>query len=537
MRTRALVSWLRSIVDSLRSTPRRVWWTSFVLVSLLTGLWAVADPLFAGPDEPAHVVRAVAVSHGELTGKQPTRPLDNKQFRTVKRFTLDVRVPEIFGSVGAVPCFAHHGDLLPPCLQFRGSTEDADLPTYAARNPPAYYAVVGIASWVHRAGAPTVYLMRLLTALITSVFVATAISALRRSAAPRLVAVGLVIAITPVVLFISGTVNPNAPEIASAISLWVCGLVLMTRAETRVDNRLVTAVGISACVLTLSRQVGPLWLGVIALVLAGVAGREALRNLARSTWVRAWAVVVAVATIAQLTWNGTVHAVDPTRVEHTAFHGPLLDAVEDSAGGVFLSYREMIDSFGWLDTRAPFLTLVFWTACIGFLLFVALAWVRRRHVVALLALVAATVVLPVVMEATFYRHVGTIWQGRYSLPLAVGVPILAAACLATTERGRQLATPRLLWTVGIALGVGHVLAFGNNLRRYTSGYSREIQYWKAPQWLPPGASPLLLTIAYVAVVIAFLAWVLAAAPGSPARDTAAEPGREADVGAAELQRT
>jgi hypothetical protein len=518
VRTGSVVSWFRRILEGLSSTPGRVWFTSFVLVTLLCVLWAVADPLFAGPDEPAHVIKAVAVDHGQLTGKQLTQPLDSKQFQTVEQVTFDVRVPEIFGSVGVVPCFAHHGDLLPPCLKFRGSTQDADVPTYTARNPPAYYAVVGLASRVHRAGAATVYLMRFITAAITGAFVATAITALRRSAAPRLVAVGLVVAVTPVVLFLSGTVNPNAPEIASAIALWVCGLALVSRAAERVDNRLVTATGISAGVLTLCRQVGPLWLGLIALIIAGVANRDALRNLARSSWVRLWAVVVAAAAVAQLTWDGVVQPVEATRVEHSLFHGPTLDVVEDSAGGLWVSYRELIDTYGWLDTRAPRLTLLFWTAAIALLLFVAIAWATRRQVVALGALLAAIVVVPIVLEATFYRHAGTLWQGRYNLALAVGVPILAASCLATTERGRQLASPRLVWTVGIALGVGHVLAFANDLRRYTAGYSREIQYWKAPQWLPPLMTPLLLTIVYSAVIVAFVWWVLVAVP------TAAERG-------------
>jgi hypothetical protein len=505
------------MVNGLRSSPRRVWWTSFVLVTLLIGLWSIADPLFAGPDEPAHVVRAVAVSHGQLTGRHPTQPLDDKQLRTVKGATLNVRVPAIFGSV-VVPCYAHHGDLLPPCLKFRGSTEDTEVPTYTARNPPAYYSVVGIVSWVHRAGAATVYLMRLITAVIAGALIATAITALRRFAAPGLVAVGLVVAITPVVLFIAGTVNPNATEIAAAIALWVCGLALVTTATERVDRRLVAATGIAAGVLTLSRQVGPLWLGLITLIIAGVAEREALRNLARSSSARVWAVVVAGATTFQLIWDGTVQPLEVTRVHNRGVHGSLVDAVEYSAGGVFVSLREMVDTFGWRDTRAPILTLVFWAVVTGLLVLVAVAWVRRRQVVVLGTLVVATVVVPIVMQATFYRHAGTIWQGRYTLPLAVGIPILAAACLATTPRGRQLVTPRLLWTVGIVIGAGHVLAFTSNLRRYTAGYSRELQYWLAPQWHPLGLPPILLTIAYVAVVVAFIAWVLGAAPAEAARD-------------------
>ncbi len=44
---------LRLTVDALGSSARRVWWTSFVLVILLSGLWGIANPPFAAPDEPA----------------------------------------------------------------------------------------------------------------------------------------------------------------------------------------------------------------------------------------------------------------------------------------------------------------------------------------------------------------------------------------------------------------------------------------------------------------------------------------------------
>jgi hypothetical protein len=136
----------------------------------------------------------------------------------------------------------------------------------------------------------------------------------------------------------------------------------------------------------------------------------------------------------------------------------------------------------------------------------------------LLALLAATIAVPVVIESTAYRNAGGVtWQGRYTLPLAVGIPILAAIALASTERGRQLVTPRLLVTLGVIVGVGHSIAFAQNLRRYTVGYDGELQFWKHPQWTPP-LSPLLLTIAYAVVISAFVVWLLAAAgkpDGSP----------------------
>ena len=130
----------------------------------------------------------------------------------------------------------------------------------------------------------------------------------------------------------------------------------------------------------------------------------------------------------------------------------------------------------------------------------------------LLALVAAVIVVPIVIEGATYNEGGGVnWQGRYTLPLAVGVPILAAVALGTTERGRQLVTSRFMLGVGVVVGVGQLLAFAQNLRRYTVGYHGDLQYWKDPLWSPP-VPALVLTIAFGIAASAFLWWLLAVVP-------------------------
>jgi hypothetical protein len=149
-------------------------------------LWGLADPLFAGPDEPAHVIRAVGLDHGQLIGREASVRL--RQESSIKGGNLVVRAPAIYRSVGT-PCFAFQPDVTAACLQFAGSSRDADVVTSAGRHPPAYYAVVGLMSLVYRPGSGTVYLMRLITALLTGAFIATAVTALLRTAMPRLLAV------------------------------------------------------------------------------------------------------------------------------------------------------------------------------------------------------------------------------------------------------------------------------------------------------------------------------------------------------------
>jgi hypothetical protein len=516
MPVRRVASWFSSAVERLPSSPRRVWWTTFVLVTVLSGLWGIANPPFAAPDEPAHVKRAVALDHGELTGKTASPRLLRKLGGD--RSNLVVRVPEVY--VTAEPaCFAFKPDASAACIRFGGSTRDIETVTTAGRHPPAYYAVVGLASVVHKPGSGTLYLMRLIGAAITGAFIATAMNALQRTATPRLVATGLLVAITPMVLFVSSAVTPSVPEIAAALALWVCGLVLVSQANERVDKRLVTAVGISASVLALSRQLSPLWLGLIALTMLVFATPGSIRNLARSSLARLWGVVVAACALAQIGWVLVVKPLDATLLGRKEVDVPSSEIVRASFGATFGRYREMIGLFGWLDTPSPALTYLLWTVALAVLFLLAVMVARRRRVLLLLGLVIATIGVPVALEIPAYRDVGAVfWQGRYTLPLAVGIPILAAMCIASTKRGRQLADGRLSWAIGGIVVIGSTLAFAQNLRRYTVGYNGDVWYWLRPQWSPP-ASPVLLTIGYVIAIVAFVAWTLVF---SAAREAAPE---------------
>lgn len=527
MRAARVRSRLRSLAGGLTASSRRVWWTSFLIVTMLAGMWALANPPFAGPDEPVHVIRAHALAHGQLTGDEPSARLRRELRRMGEgRRLLVVRAPGIYKSAESSLCFPFQSNVSASCLSFEGSRQDIDIPIYTARHPPAYYAVVGVVSWFHRAGSGTVYLMRFVGALITGAFVATAITALRRSATPKLIAAGLLLAFTPMVLFLGGIVNPSVTEVAASLALWVAGLVLVTGSDERVDKRLVTAAGIAGCVLALSRQLGPLWLALIALTILGMANRRRLGNLTRSNWARLWAGLIAASALVQVAWDAGVKPLEVTASGQRAqFDTP--EILRNTFGASFAHVREMIGQFGWLDTPSPALTWVPWIAAVGFIFFLAVMWGRRRDVAILIGLLAATIVVPALIESTQYGNAGgSIWQGRYTLPLAFGIPILATFALGSTEGARQLPTTRLLYAIGIVVGIAHVLAFVQNLRRYTVGYDGEIQYWRHPEWSPP-VSPLLLTVGYTIVIIGFVWFVFAATRGRAERtDGSAAVGME-----------
>ena len=149
MRSGRILSSLRSMVDGLRSNNRRVWWTSFVLVTLLCGLWAFANPLLAGPDEPSHVLRAVAIDRGQLTGRSLT-PAFREQFKHDRLDYLLVRVPAVLAATRRA---ASRGSATGPreSLRFTNSTREVEGDLRGA-HPPAYYAIVGVASRITHPG-------------------------------------------------------------------------------------------------------------------------------------------------------------------------------------------------------------------------------------------------------------------------------------------------------------------------------------------------------------------------------------------------
>src|SRR5262249_3464742 len=183
------------------------------------------------------------------------------------------------------------------------------------------------------------------------------------------------------------------------------GLVLVSQAPERVDGRLVTAAGIAGCVLALSRQLGPLWIALIAITVAVFGGWDAIRALARSNRARIWAALIAVLSVAQIGWNVVVSLGYP-RYPNAPKNIPTSDIGRITVGALFDRYRQMIGIFGWLDTPSPALTYVIWTAGIGFLVLLALTWATRRRLTALLVVVALTVVLPLVLESAAYGDAG-----------------------------------------------------------------------------------------------------------------------------------
>jgi hypothetical protein len=479
----------------LFARPWRVFVVVLVLAFLNMAVWSLATPFFASPDEPAQVARAVALDHGQLIGKT---------VKNAGNAITHVTIPKVY-AVGTTygGCFTFKDTVPASCAKhLTQSKKEVRAVTYVGRYPPLYYAIVGLPS-LFTASSDGLYAMRLTSALLNAVFLALGAFSIAAWSRSRFLLVGLLVAATPMTFFLGSVVNPSGLEITSAICLWCAGLVLALERADKPPPGLVAVVTVSAIVLLLSRALSPLWVVCILLLLALLAGWRGLGALARARCVR-WAVVPVVPAAAfAVGWIVVAHALDllPVGVKAKGAGTPLAaNILGDTATWV----QQMVGIFGWLDTLSPLLTYLFWYAAVGLFILLALACARRRHVAALVLLIVVVVIAPVTISYGQAHRLGIIWQARYIMPMAVGVPLMAVALVERSAALRQVGT-RVATVVCTLLGIAAFAAFAEALRRYVTGVKGPIDYLQGA-WQPPFGATTLTVAAFV--LIALLAFFI-----------------------------
>jgi hypothetical protein len=503
---------LPSIFSALGPSRRAQWWVSFVLFTLLATAWVFANPLFSGPDEPEHLRRAYSVVHGEIVGESRRGVPDHIRF---------IDVPRAFTRTPV--CFAFQPNITAACeIDIdRGAKGSVEVPQSTGRYPPTPFAVFGVPTLLWSSKV-SVYLARMVGAALCGALFASALLSMRDTRVPWLATTGLAFALTPMVIFVASILNPSSLEIAGGVGVWASGVVLISKArDDIVDGRIVARAAIAAAVLVLARPLGMLWLGLAGCVLLLTCTWPAIRRLLRARVVQLWAGVVAVCTVFELLWItifDSLGSKEPPGESAKGFSN--LEVLKLTFGATDKSYTEMIGVFGWLDTAAPTLTVVLWTAALGVLVALGVGLGRRRWVAAIAVLLGLIIVVPAVLEFIEARRFGFGWQGRYTLPFAVGLPILCGFTLAQGP-ARLFQRRRLVIVFAIAFVVAHFVAFAHNLRRYTVGTNGPLTFWYDADWSPPVPSSFLL-VAYAIVLVALVFWLWGdwAADASPTREEA-----------------
>jgi hypothetical protein len=223
--------------------------------------------------------------------------------------------------------------------------------------------------------------------------------------------------------------------------LWAAAL---TAAVQGPSPRVIRRAGVALTILVMSRGISPVY-AVIALASAGlIAGPVRSRELFRRRDVRRWLVAAACGSCITGVW---VLAAGFSHNVHRPGH-PVSSALRET--GLFLQ-----ESVGdWLDLRVSLPYAV--AACAAVvvpIVVIGIVRARRRDRNVALCLLGIALLLPLTSNIANVPPIASAWQGRYGLPLVVGV-IITAAYIARTELSTRL------WRGGLALlAVAHVGAF------------------------------------------------------------------------------
>lgn len=513
--------------DRLGSARPAAWPLALLLLvgTLLSiSAWSLATPLMAAPDEPAQMTDAAAVVRGQLDVPTHHFPVGPDSI---------VKVPLWVAATAPLANCVAFKPSQPASCQHRipTGTRTVDGITQFSNYPPLYYAITGLPS-LFLAGRAGVWSMRFAGVILDGALVALGLFLLARYHPSRAVLAGALLALTPSALFLSGVLNSSGLEISAGFATWCGGLCLI--AGRLRPRALVYATSVAAVLLVLARPASPAYLAVIAATLALLGGWRRVTDMARAADLRAlWVAAAAAVAVAGvlLVVDGSPHLLGgpPDHPYST------LSAMSATFDRTWTRMRQAIGVFGWNDTLAPHATIVIWLILLAAVVAAGLVMVPgvRRS---LSFLAAAVLIMPLALEDPQINAVGLVWQGRYWLPLLVGLPLLASSWSRPRLRHgagsgtghRTTAMAATVVVIGAALLGAQIAAFLRALRRYQVGLGPGPHV--APHWSPPGGAGLLvsLLVAGQVVLISTLAWqaagvargVPAATPVAPTVDPA-----------------
>jgi hypothetical protein len=409
----------------------------------------VGNPLGNAPDEPAQVIRAASVVHGQFLGT----PVPGR----ASAFT-SVRVAGTYNELNNLPtCYKFDDQQPASCAPgLHSDSKVSPAVTYVGRYPPLYYLLVGIPSLLSSRPS-SIYAMRLCSVILSSALIALALATAWRWSKSRLLVAAVAAAATPMEFFLAGSVNPSSMEISSALCAWTAASILVLDHPRDPPKGLLTVGGVGVVLLMLARGPSALWVVSILVALLPVAwGRLDLRQWWARFDARIASGVVVVAAMVAGGWDLLAHglAVAPTGVP------PKTESTARIAAAIIRTFGATLEgavgNFGWLNTLAPAAAVLIVGAVVAIPVVACLITGPGRVLTSQAIIVGLSVAAPFVLTLADARRIGFPVQARYFMPLWVGVPIFCAA----TISGDQL-SPERIWRVArimlslsaIALGI------------------------------------------------------------------------------------
>lgn len=421
------------------------------------------------------------MSSGHWVGtpaRDPNPALTSKQRAWTNQATRAVRVPAGLSPGGPAPCMSGESSASARCLDDvpRNAAPVIEVTPVGTYQPLPYLLPAAVVRAADTASAAD-RLGRLATLVVWLALLGAAAWLLADALG------GLLLAITPQVIFVGTSLTGSSLEIAASIAFFAALLRLPRRGAWIVA-------AVAGATLALSRSPGPVWVVLDIALWAALAGRATLVELWRAH--RRPVVLTLAALAAAIGLNRFWEARYGPHVDTSLL--PSFESLKAGRRQLTDVLDELVGSFGYLDTSLAWPAAAAWGLLLAGLVVAALRAGRARERWVLLLVLAVVLVAPMYLFAAVTRHTGFGLQGRHVLPLAVVLPLVAAEIL------RRRATAFALAALGVAVAAIQLLAWWTNARRYAVGDDGSWWFFADAQWSPPGGWSLWALVTLAGVV-------------------------------------
>jgi hypothetical protein len=480
--------------------PRRVFLYAFAAFFLISAAWALALPVNGTYDEKHHIVRAYAVAAGRWLPAGPAS--DGTSFGSegfdVPRSLLPDNVDCAVGAKRRGPA---------SCQTPVEGRATVRVPSAAARYSPVYYLPVGLPLLISP-DATGIVIARLVSALISALLLAAAVVTAVRLGSPMLV-VGVALVATPMAMNLNGSLNPNGVEIAAGVLLFTTLSALLRGPVTR---RLLALTGVAVAIMLTVRQLGPVLLAADVAACLLLAGRARIAALWRDRSARRILGGFTLGGVAFLAgWVAVSGGADTAAVPERAVGGNVAHQIMTVRVPFYL--HQIVGQFGYGETTVSPYAIDFWYLLVGAVVIPALVWGGWRARLVLAGLAAFCLALLVALDWHFAPLNGWFAHGRYALPAAVGVVLLAALIRPSDGVARLRWLPLALVAATVPV---HLYALARVMTRFQSGLDASLNPFVG-QWHPVGGPvvPLLVAVVGLAALVVLALITQSSALGSP----------------------
>ena len=476
----------KMIMNKMTSSRTRRYVSSVLILFVCFGYWSIATPMFAVPDEPAHLVRAYGISTGDFSGQRQTdgEPI----YKVPKILTTEI-------------CFARNPDQTADCLNFPTSNEEVLTTSSAASYPPLSHIIFSIPFFFGN-GLSSLYLSRLVGALICALLFALGLDSLSRSSRSLALSVGVSLGLTPMVMLSCATVNPSGMAIAAAFAAWAGGLAISKSDKKLIDTKMVMSLMIPLVIYLAIRRDSMLWgVAIMACLLILTSWSTILHLLKKLSMLLFIGLLGAELLLQLFVWGGQGG-------QGLTESGPMLGGTQSgnahAAFGSLPNYLyEAIGKLGWLDTPIPLFVYIFWQALFVGIFFLSMSTAKFRLRISMLFAFLVFMVLPIKVGSVTFPY----FQGRYALPLLIGTPLLATYSQVNSQES-ILGSVRSTRFITIMIWLMGVASFTESMRRYTVGLSSGWSALLNPRWNPPVFSAHFLLATYPMIFLILTMWLL-----------------------------